>query len=144
MLCVTITIVYSLFQLTDQFFHFCRRDWIERGTRLVHQDDLRFDGKRARDAKPLLLAAGKSVAADVEPIFHFIPKRGGAQTFLDRFIDPRALCDAGDAQTVGDVVVNRFRKRIRFLKNHPDAPAEIDHVHPRRVDIDAFDADRAA
>ena len=81
------TMVYSAFQLTDEFFHFCRGDRIERGTGLVHQNDLRFDGQSACDAKSLLLAAGKTVAADVQPIFHFIPKRGGAQTFLDCFVD---------------------------------------------------------
>ena len=57
----------------DQFFDLCRGDRIERGAGFVHQDNLWFDGERARDAKALLLAAGKTVAADVQSIFHFVP-----------------------------------------------------------------------
>ena len=50
---------------------------------------------------------------------------------LDDLVELGLVAQAGDPRTVGDVVVNRFRKRIRFLKNHPHAPAEIDHVHPQ-------------
>ena len=50
----------------------------------------------------------------------------------------------GNAQAVGDVVVDRFRKWIRFLEDHADAPPEIDHVQAGSVDVDAFNPDRAA
>ena len=36
-------------------------------------------GNRARDAEPLLLAAGESQRARIELILHFIPQRGRAQ-----------------------------------------------------------------
>src|SRR5690606_24413197 len=39
-------------QLAHQLFDTLRRDGIERRTRLVHEDDLRLDGDRARDAQP--------------------------------------------------------------------------------------------
>src|SRR5205823_5346925 len=67
----------------------------------------------------------------------------GAQTSFHRFVDEGPLRDSRYPQTVGDVVVNRFRKWIRFLENHADPPPEIDDVHAGRVDIDAFDSDRA-
>ena len=95
-----------LLELADQFLNFRRGDRIEGGTGFVHQDDLRFHGERARDAEPLLLAAGQSVAADVQPIFHFLPERGGTQTFFHRLVYQRSLRDPRDAQAVGDVVVN--------------------------------------
>src|SRR5205807_3864621 len=82
-------------------------------------------------------------AADVQPVFHFLPERRGAQTSFNSFVDERSFRDSRDAQTIGDVVVNRFRKWIRFLENHADPPPEIDDVHAGRVDIDAFDSDRA-
>src|SRR5439155_19884789 len=67
-----------LFELTDQFLNFRRRDRIERRTWLVHQHNLGLDRQGTRDAKTLLLAAGKAVTGDVEAIFHFLPERGGA------------------------------------------------------------------
>ena len=48
----------SRFQAVDQLLDPRRGDGIKCGTRLIHQDDLRIDRHRARDAKPLLLAAG--------------------------------------------------------------------------------------
>ena len=117
---------------------------IERGTGLVHQDNLGLDCQGAGDAKALLLAAGKAVAADVEAIFHFLPERGGTQAFFHRFVDPRSLGDSSDPQAVGDVVVDRFRKRIRLLENHADSPPEIDDVHVWSVDIGAFNPDGPA
>src|SRR5438270_1738056 len=133
-----------LFQLPDQLFDFGGRDRVERGARLVHQNDLRFDREGTRDAKPLLLTAGKSVAADVQPVFDFVPERGGAQASLDGFVDQSALRDSRDPQTVSDVIVNRFRERIQFLVNNPDTPSKIDDVNPGFVNVDRFDANRAA
>src|SRR5262249_23604284 len=43
-------------QLGDQLLDLCRRDWIERRTRFIHQDHVGFHSKRAGNAKPLLLA----------------------------------------------------------------------------------------
>src|SRR5207253_4614247 len=126
-----------------EFFYLRGRDRIEGGTRLVHENDLRFDCESACDAKTLLLPAGESVAADVQPVFHFLPEGRGTQTSFHRFVDKGSFRDSRDAQTVGDIVVNRFWKGIRFLKDHPDAPPEIDDVHAGRIDVDACDSDRA-
>jgi hypothetical protein len=88
----------------------------------------------------LLLAAGKAKSISIQSVLHFAPERRAAQTFLNCFIDSGPLCNAGDAQAIGDIFVNRFRKWIRFLKDHSDAPAEIDNVHFRRVDVHAVEA----
>ena len=120
----------------NQFLDLCGRDRIERRARFVHQDDVRFHRQRASDAKPLLLPAGQTKGAFIQPVFHFVPERSTAQALLHRFIDPRAFVHSGNAQTIGNIFVNRFRKWVRFLKNHSDSPAKIDHIHLGRVNID--------
>src|SRR5689334_18553279 len=51
-----------LFQLADQVLDRERRDRVQRGGGLVHQQDVRLDGAGARDAQALLLAAGQADA----------------------------------------------------------------------------------
>src|SRR5204863_5805973 len=64
----------------------------------------------------------------------------------------RALLDASaeilarsrhavDAQAIRDVVENRFRKRVGFLKHHPDAAPQIDDVQGCGVDVAIVDLD---
>ena len=52
-----------LFELINQRFHFCRGNRIQRGTRLIHQDDFRPDRQRSCNAEALLLAPGKPKSA---------------------------------------------------------------------------------
>ena len=40
------------------------------------------------------------------------PIYGPFEAGLDRFIDLRAFIDSGNAQAVGNIFVNRFRKRV--------------------------------
>ena len=47
-----------LFKLEHKVLDLCGRDRVERGGRLVHQQDLRIGGEGARDADTLLLTAG--------------------------------------------------------------------------------------
>src|SRR3954462_11292578 len=49
-----------LLELEDELIDRQRRDRVERGRGLVHQQDLRPDGVRAGDAEALLLAAGQA------------------------------------------------------------------------------------
>src|SRR5688572_21013002 len=49
-----------LLQLLHELLDAGGGDGIERRARLVHQNDLRIDGDRARDAQALLLAAGQA------------------------------------------------------------------------------------
>src|SRR5690348_7177648 len=46
-----------LLELFDQLLDLERGDGVERRARLVHQNHLRLDGQRPRDAEPLLLPA---------------------------------------------------------------------------------------
>ena len=117
---------------------------IERGARFIHEDDAGLDGDGAGDAQALLLAAGKPQPAGVQAVLHFVPQRGAAQALLDDFIELLAVVDALDLQPVGDVLVDRFGKRIRLLKDHADLAAQRDHIHIRVMNIDAVDANRPA
>ena len=87
MLCVTITIVYSLLELVDQVLDARRRDRVERRGRLVHQDHVRLDGERARDAEALLLAAGEPERVVLEPVLDLVPERRVPQRPLDALVE---------------------------------------------------------
>ena len=82
------------------------RALVERGTGLVHQDDLRLDRDGTRDAQPLLLPAGKTERAGVEAVAHFLPQRRAAQAALDRFIELGLVAHALQAQAIDDVLVD--------------------------------------
>src|SRR5258708_7886677 len=48
---------------------------------------------------------------------------------------------AADAQAIGDVVVDRFRKGVRLLEHHAYRPAQLDYVRGAAVDVPAVDLD---
>ena len=70
-------------ELIDQLLDALRRDRIERRRRLVHQQDVGLDGQRARDAQPLLLAAGERERRLVQPILDLVPDRRCLEALLD-------------------------------------------------------------
>jgi hypothetical protein len=101
------------FEFVDQFLDLCRRNGIKRRARLIPSGITSGSTARARAMQSrLLLAAGKAKRICIQSVLHFIPERRTAQTFLDRFIDARSLCNASDAQAIRNVFVNRFRKWI--------------------------------
>src|SRR4029079_11079787 len=61
-------------QDVDQFLDLGGRDRIERGARLIEQNDFRLNGDGSGDAEPLLLTAGKAEAAGVELVLDLIPQ----------------------------------------------------------------------
>src|SRR5262249_45876437 len=71
-----------LFELVDQFLDLGGGDRIERRARLVEQNHFWLDGDGARDAQPLLLAAGEAQPIGPELVLDFFPKRGAAQRGL--------------------------------------------------------------
>ena len=125
----------------DQFLDFEGGDGIEGGAGFVHQEDFGSNGDGAGDAQSLLLAAGEAEAAVMEPVLAFVPEGGGAQTVLHGFIEHGFTRFPGDAQAIGDVLVNRLGKGVGLLKDHADAAAEIDDIEVSVVDIGAADAD---
>src|SRR4051794_39421862 len=92
-------------QLLDQFLDLGGRDRIERRAGLVEQNHLGPHRDRARDAEPLLLAAGKAEATCIELVLDLVPQRAATQ----RLFDPAVHLGFGDllieADAEGDVFV---------------------------------------
>src|ERR1700716_74374 len=122
-------------QFLDQFLDLGGRDRIERRARLVEQDHLGPHRHGARDAEPLLLAAGQAEARGIELVLDLVPQRAAAQRLLDAAVHLGSgnLLVEPDAER--DVLIDRHRKRRRLLEHHADPRAQqieielgIEHV----------------
>src|SRR5262249_31027062 len=101
-------------------------DGVERGARLIEQENFGFDGEAASDAETLLLATGEFIGGLVKMVFHFVPECGVTKALFDHFGDgPLGSVDAG---AVSDVVEDGFRKRVGALEDHADTAAESGDV----------------
>src|SRR4029077_18366925 len=98
-------------ELINQLLNLRGGNRIERRTRLVHQDYLRLDGQRARDAKPLLLAPRQTGARLVQIIFHLVPQSGHSQRFFESFIKQLLIADSVQSQANNDIFANRHRRK---------------------------------
>src|SRR5207249_500782 len=109
--------------------------------RLVHQDHLGLDRKRARDAKALLLAARDAHPRCVELVLHLVPERRLPEAALDDRVEIRARTSpAGEEQAGDDVVVDRHRrKRVWTLEHHADARPYLDGIDADAVDVAAVE-----
>jgi hypothetical protein len=67
-----------LLELDHQLLDAARRDRVERGAGLVHQQDVRLGGDGAGDAEALLLTARQGEAAVLELVLDLVPERGAA------------------------------------------------------------------
>ena len=63
-------------ELVHQVLDPRRRDRVERRRGLVHQDHVGLDREAARDAEPLLLAAGEAERDLLQPVLDLVPERG--------------------------------------------------------------------
>ena len=115
----------ALAQLADQLLDRRRRARVERRARLVEQQHLGPRGQRARDAQPLLLAAGQPQRRPVEVVADLLPQPRALERGLHRRLERRALDPprALLAQRVGDVVEDRHRERVGLLEDHRDRAA---------------------
>ena len=101
---------------------------VERGERLVHQQDLRLGGERARDRDALAHAAGQlgRIAAleAVEP---------DQLDEVPRALDALRLGHAGDLEREGDVVGDGAPREGRLLlEHHADRGVRAGHGLARR------------
>ena len=116
-----------VFEDADQILDCEGRDRVERRGRLVHQDHVRLDRERPRDAQALLLATRERKRALLQAILDLIPKRGVSKRLLDAVA--QVVLHAVQTQSEGDVVVDRLGKRVWPLEHHPDAAAYLNGVH---------------
>jgi len=117
-----------------------RGDRVERGCGLVHQDHVRFDRQRTRDAEALLLAAGESERVVLEPILHLVPERRVLEHTLDALVE--VLLHPEHARPEGDVVVDRLGEGVRLLEDHPDPPSNLHWIDVAAVEIAIVVQDR--
>ncbi len=104
---------------------------VERGERLVHQQDLRLGGERAGDGDALAHAAGELVRiAVLEPV------EADQRDELLRLVEPRGLAHAGDLEREGDVLDHGAPGKGRFLlEHHADRGVRPAHGLARHRDV---------
>ena len=129
-----------LLQLDDQLLDLLRRDRIERGAGLVHQQHLGLVAERPRDAEALLLAAGEPGARLFEPVLHLVPERGLPQAALDQVGKIAPGDQAVERRAVRDIVEDRLGERVGALEDHADPLAQRDEVGAVGEDRAALDA----
>ena len=79
----------------------------------------------------ILLTAGHGERGFVQAVLGLVPDGGVAERGLDDLVELDAAADAVGARTVGDVVVDGHRERVRLLEYHADAAAQ-------QVDVTVF------
>ena len=100
------------FQFEDQVFDFGRGYRIEGACRLVHQNNFRVCRQGARDAKPLLLAAGKAKRRFLHAVLDLVPQRGAFQREFHNLGEFALVLDAVYSGAVGDVIEDAFGERV--------------------------------
>src|SRR5712692_2775069 len=127
-------------EFPDQFLDLKGRNGVERGRRLVHQDDLWLDGQRAGDAQPLLLAARENRGRLTQPVFDLIPQHRLFQTALDPLSECRSPGQPVEAQADRHILEDAARRQgIGPLEHHPDVAPDIHRLDGTRVDVDPVD-----
>ena len=125
-----VLILQRVHQLLDPL----RCDRVERRGRLVEQQHLRLDRDRARDAEPLLLAAGERERALLQSVLDLVPERRALERALHPLVE--ALLHPEDPRRPGNIVVDRLRERVRLLEDHPDSAADLDRLDIA-IEVDA-------
>src|SRR3990172_3212182 len=124
-------------QLSHEVLDLQGCDGVQRGAGLIHQDHLRLDRQRPRDAQTLLLAPGKGEGVLAKVVLDFVPEGCPPQRALHDLVQPPFV--TVDPGAEGDIFVDRFGKRVGLLEHHPDPPTYVDDVHRPLVDVPALE-----
>src|SRR5689334_8463597 len=125
-----------LLEVVDQLLDLGGGDGVERGARLVHEEDLGIDREGPRDAEPLLLAAREAHPRLVEIVLHLVPEGGVAERPLHLFLEARLPPHPAEPQAGGYVVEDRHGgEGVRLLEDHADPPPHLDRIHSRGVEV---------
>ena len=111
----------SVEQLVHFRTHFYPQGGVQRGERLVKQDDFGARHKRASQSHPLLLSARKLMRAAMLQTFQIHQRNC---LFHDFTVAPLAV-----RQAIGHILENRHvREECQILKHHSDAPMADIHI----------------
>src|SRR5215213_3758016 len=122
-----------LLELEHQIFDLPGRDRVQGGAGLVHEDHVGLHRQAARDAEPLLLAAGHAEGVCLQPVLDLVPQRRARQRPLHDVV--HVALHTEHARAEGDVVVDRLGERIRLLEHHPDPFSHLDGIHVLPVQV---------
>src|SRR5581483_1991656 len=118
---------------------------VERGHRLVADDQLRVDRERARDADALALAAGELVR---EPVEVLGVQADDLEQLLDAALALGLGTDAVDVERLRDDradALPRVQRRVRILEDHHHLAPHRPHLRTVEVrDVAALEDDLAA
>src|SRR6476620_5984531 len=131
-------------QLVDELLDALRGDRVERGRRLVHQQDLWLHRQRTGNTETLLLTARERQRRVVEAVLDLVPDRRRLETLFDTPAELRP--GAGQPiqlDAVGDVLEYRLGERVGFLEHHSYPPPQRHHVGPGPIHVVALDHDAA-
>src|SRR5215471_7755503 len=87
-----------LFQVQHELLDLRGRDRIEGRAGLVHEQDLRLNGQRPRDAEPLLLTARKAHAGLAQAVLHLVPERRVTERLLHHLGQLASASHPGEAE----------------------------------------------
>ena len=133
----------ALLELEQGLLDLGGRDRIEGRGRLVEQQNVRLVGEGARDAQPLLLAAGKVEGGVVEPVPDLFPEVGLAERLFHQIIETTAAAHAAHPRAVVDILTDGHGEGVRFLEDHADSFPQQFEIHPGSIDVLALDQDLA-
>ncbi len=69
----------------------------------------------------------------LQDVLDLVPQGGLAQGAFDQIVHVSLI--AVNACSPGDVLVNRLRKRVGLLEDHPDALADCHRIHAAGVQV---------
>ena len=123
------------FQIVDQFFNPGSGDGIDGRGRLIHQQDLGFDGQGPGDTEALLPPPGEGRARLLQDVFHFVPEGRPAHGLLHPIGQLSPSQAEVHLQAVGHVIEDAHGKGRGLLEDHPHPPAQFHDVISRVQDI---------
>ena len=124
-----------LLQLQGEVLDLRGGNRVQCGGRLIHEQDIRLDGQCTGDAETLLLSAGKTERGLSETILQLIPDGRLAKRGLDDLIELLLVADTVRTWTIGHIVIDRHRERIRLLEDHTDPLTKCIDIDILLIDV---------
>ena len=130
-----------LLQLQGEVLDLRGGNRVQCGGRLIHEEDIRLDRECTGDTETLLLSTGQTECGFSETILQLIPDGRLTKRGLDDLIELLLVADTVCTWTVGNIVINRHRERIRLLEHHADALTKCIDIDILLIDVLTIEED---